>query len=608
MSYHPGVDRVARVRAARPWAARESAARTLTARRMLALAVAIAATGTPRPAPAQDIAGRLDQLMREYAGQRQFNGAVLVAQAGEVEYRAAFGLANVEWEVPNTPDSRFRIGSITKQFTAAIVLGLVENGILRLDAPVRDYLPGYTAPQGDRITIHHLLTHTSGLPSYTDLPGFVDEHSRVPTSPEEIVALTSSRPLEFEPGTRFRYSNSGYVLLGWIIEEVTGESYDRVLRERLLEPLELHDTGYDHESAVRRRRAFGYTRTLTGYANARDVDTSLPHAAGMMYSTVDDLFRWTRALHAGEVFRDPESTARMLRPYLAGYGCGVAISERQVGGSGRSVSVVEHRGGVFGFASVLRHIPEDGHTIVLLDNTSGNLEPIVDGITSVLYGEPAPSPRRSIAERILPVIESAGVEAGLQRYRERRRTRPNDYDYGPGQLLQLARHFLEADDTVTAMTLLKANVDEHPELPMPRLALAEILAGAGDTAAAVRTIESALTRRPGLPRLLSALRGLGAELDPALRLPVVDQLRPVLERCVGTYEVEPGVTLAIRLDEGGLTAQKSGDAAYRLLPQTETLFLLHGSRTQFAFNLDASGVAVSVTVAESGQQVTFPRM
>lgn len=577
-------------------------------RALVALGLSLATALTPGLARAQDLAQRLDRFVRAYAEQREFSGAALVARSGEVVYRAGFGLANVEWDVPNTPDSKFRIGSLTKQFTAAIVLGLVEDGSLRLDAPVREYLPGYPVPQGDQITIHTLLTHTSGLPSYTDLPDFADEYSRDPRSPEEIVGLTSSRPLEFEPGTRFRYSNSGYVLLGWIIEEITGRPYDRVLRERILEPLGLDDTGYDHESEVRRRGAFGYTRTLTGYKNARYLDTSLPHAAGMMYSTVDDLFRWTRALHAGEVFRNPESATRMFTPELEGYGYGVVVRERPVGESGDSVTVIEHSGGIFGFAATLRYLPDDDHTIVLLDNTSGDLEPILNGITNILYGEPASPPRRSIAERILPVIESAGVEAGLQRYRERKRTRPDEYDFGPRQLSLLARHYLEETDTATAMVLLEANVDEHPEIPLPRATLAEVLAGVGDTIAAVQELESALTRRPGVSRFLSALRDLGTEPDPALRLPVVAQPRSALERYVGTYQVEPGVTLTIQLEDSGLTARRSGGEAFRLLPQAETLFLLHGSKTQFAFDLDSAGVAVSVSIRESGQQATFPKI
>jgi CubicO group peptidase (beta-lactamase class C family) len=488
------------------------------------------------------------------------------------------------------------------------VLRLAEDGLVRLKAPVSEYLPQYPRPQGDRITIHHLLTHTSGLPSYTALPEFGDEFSRDPMSPEAIVSLTSSLPLEFEPGERFKYSNSGYVLLGWIVETVTGEPYDRVLQERILEPLGLLDTGYDHEPEVRERGASGYTRTLTGYENVRYLDTSLPHAAGMMYSTVDDLFAWTRALHGAGVLLTSASRVRMLTPNLEGYGYGVSIRERQAGDDGPMVRVIEHTGGIFGFSSVLRHLPETGHTIALLENTGGDLGPILDGITRILLGRTPRPPRRSIAERVLPVIEAAGVEAGLQRYRELKRARPEDYDFTPAQLFMLARHYLEEADTATAIVLLEANVEQHPELPMPRFAIGEVYASTGDKVRAIENLEGALARRPGVPQVMSALRDLGIEIDPALRLPVVPQPIETLDRLVGTYRVQPGITLTTRRHGAWLLAQKSGEPEFRLLPQTETLFLLHGSKIQLLFTLDPDGRALSVTVSESGQQVTFPRL
>lgn len=560
------------------------------------------------PSAAQDRAQRIDRLLRAYHQQRQFNGGALVAEAGSTLYKAGHGHASMEWEVPNAPDTRFRIGSITKQFTAALVLLLVEDGRLSLDGTLAEYLPDYPKPQAERVRIRHLLDHTSGIPSYTDLPDFMEDRTRDPLSPAEIAALTWSEPLEFEPGTGFSYNNTGYVLLGWIVERVTGRPYDAVLRERILEPLGLRDTGYDHESEVRERGAVGYTRTLTGYENAPYIDTSLPHAAGMLYSTVEDLHRWMEALLGGEVFEDPASLERMLTPNEHGYAYGIAIREVQLGEEGPTVRVFQHSGGIFGFSSVLRHLPHEGRTIVLLDNTAADLDPILEGITAILYGLPAEVPKASIAERILPVIEAAGVEAGLARYRERKRIRPDDYDYGPRQFLLLGRHFLEAGDTVTAVALLEANVEEHPELPLPRYALAETVAGAGDTARATTLLVEALQRRPGVTPLIQALVELGVEVEPALRLPVVPQPPETLRRYVGDYRIEPGLTLSVRLDGRRLIARRSGEAAFELLPQSETLFLLHGSSTQLSFEVEAEGRAARVTIVEGGRRVTFPRI
>ena len=575
------------------------------------VASAILSGAIPTPTAAQDLASEIEEYILAFSAQRQFNGSALVAADGEIVFKGGFGYANMEWEVPNTPDTKFRIGSITKQFTAALILRLVEEGRLGLDAPVREVLPEYPQPQGDQITIHHLLNHTSGIPSYTNQPGFMEDGARDPLSPRGILELTWSEPLEFEPGSRFNYSNSGYVLLGWIIERVTGQPYDSALRERILDPLGLRDTGYDHESEVRQRGAFGYNRTLTGYHNARYIDTSLPHAAGMLYSTVEDLYRWNRALHGAEVFDDPESLILMTTPGLEEYGYGLGIRDRRIGDDGPEVRVVEHGGGIFGFTSFLRYFPDDGYTIVVLDNTSGSgggLGDVLEGITRILYDMPAMPPRASIAERILPVIEAAGVEAGLQRYRERKRTHPDEYDFRPQQFFMLGEHFLQKGDTVTAIALLEANVEEHPDGPFPRFALAEVLAGAGDTARAAETLEAALTRRPGMPQLMEALSALGVEVDPVLRMPVVPQPLETLDRYVGSYEVEPGVLLSVRREGPQLLTKRGDEGEFRLLPQSETLFLLHGSKVRFAFDLATSGEAVSVTVVESGQRVTFPRL
>jgi CubicO group peptidase (beta-lactamase class C family) len=184
-------------------------------------------------APAQDKAAKIDDLMSLYHEYRQFNGSVLVAEHGQVIYKKGFGLATMEWNIPNTPETKFRLGSITKQFTAAVVLQLIEEGKLRLDGRICDYLPEYPKKSGELVTIHQLLTHTSGIPSYTGLPDFFEKMSRDPYSPMDFLKVFSGLDFEFEPGSKFRYNNSGYFLLGAIIEKVSGGSYEKVLQERI---------------------------------------------------------------------------------------------------------------------------------------------------------------------------------------------------------------------------------------------------------------------------------------------------------------------------------------------------------------------------------------
>ena len=189
----------------------------------------IVALVTATNAFAQKTAQKIDALVKQYNDYGQFNGSVLVAEKGKIIYEKGFGLANMEWAIPNQPDTKFRIGSVTKQFTAALVLQLVEEGKIKLDGKITDYLTDYRKDTGDKVTIHQLLNHTSGIPSYTNRPDFFAEFSRDPYNITDFVKKFASGDLEFEPGSKYSYNNSGYSLLGAIIEKVTGKSYETVL-------------------------------------------------------------------------------------------------------------------------------------------------------------------------------------------------------------------------------------------------------------------------------------------------------------------------------------------------------------------------------------------
>src|ERR1041385_1514912 len=241
---------------------------------------------------AQDKAAKIDQLISLYQKYGQFNGSALVADNGKVIYRKGVGLANMEWGIPNTPDTKFRLGSITKQFTSMLILQLVEQGKIKLDAKLSDYLPDYRKDTGEKVTIHNLLTHTSGIPSYTGLPNFFQDVSRNPYKVADFVKKYASGDLEFEPGSKFSYSNSGYFILGAIIERVTGKPYEQVLKENIFDPAGMKNTGYDHHDTIIPKRASGYVKTGNGYINAPYLDMSIPYAAGSLYSTVEDLYLW----------------------------------------------------------------------------------------------------------------------------------------------------------------------------------------------------------------------------------------------------------------------------------------------------------------------------
>jgi CubicO group peptidase (beta-lactamase class C family) len=358
----------------------------------VALVTAVLWAGT---LAAQDRALALDALLTSYHSAGVFNGAALVSENGKVVFKKGFGLADFEWNVPNTSDTKFRIGSITKQFTATLVMQLVEEGKLSLDATLTSVLPYYRRDTGSRVTVHHLLTHGSGIPSYTDLPNFFRDVSRNPYGVREFIETYCSGDLEFEPGAKFHYTNSGYFLLGAIIEQVTGKPYEQVLRERIFDPLGMKGSGYDLSRPILEKRARGYEQGPSGMRNADYLDMHLPYAAGALYSTVEDLYLWDQALH-GEKVLPVKAKERMFTTVLGNYGYGWTIQQRPVGPSKGERLIVGHVGGINGFNTLITRVLADRHLVVLFNNTgSTNLAAMADGIIDILYGRtppPAPAP------------------------------------------------------------------------------------------------------------------------------------------------------------------------------------------------------------------------
>ncbi|SPF45053.1 Beta-lactamase (fragment) [Candidatus Sulfopaludibacter sp. SbA4] len=324
---------------------------------------------------AQDFTTRADKYINPLVEQNQFIGSVLVARDGKPIFRKGFGLADREWNIPNGPDTKFRLGSITKQFTATAILQLVEAGKLKTEDPVSKY---YTdAPASwSKITIHNLLTHTSGIPSYTEIPGFFQKQAMFDLTPAEIVKLTEDKPLDFEPGEKWKYDNSGYILLGYVIEKVSGQTYADYIRQHIFEPLGMHDTGYDNTKDILPHRASGYVYQGGRWQNAPYLAMTLPYAAGSLYSTVDDLLIWDQALYAGKPLT-AASFEKMFTPYKNGYGYGWGIGKQF------DHKQISHGGGINGFSTVISRFPDDKVTVIVLSNMQS---PAVGRIGSALAG------------------------------------------------------------------------------------------------------------------------------------------------------------------------------------------------------------------------------
>jgi CubicO group peptidase (beta-lactamase class C family) len=347
-------------------------------------------------AVAENKAKAIDALIDSYQQAGSFNGAALVGSGGKVVLSKGYGYADFEWKIANTPDTKFRLGSITKQFTATIIMQLVEEGKLSTTMTLADALPYYRKDTGAKVTIHHLLNHTSGIPSYTGLPGFMQERSRDPYEVREFVQTFCRGDLEFEPGSKFLYNNSGYFILGAIIEQVTQKSYTQVLQERILTPLGMQATGYDLSGPILEKRARGYERTDTGVRNADYLDMSIPYAAGSLYSTVGDLFTWDQALYTEKVLPS-KALALMFTPGLDNYGYGWGIRKRPFGANNAEQTVISHGGGINGFNTLIVRVPDDRVTVILLNNTGrAPLDALATGIVDILRGRtPAPPKART---------------------------------------------------------------------------------------------------------------------------------------------------------------------------------------------------------------------
>jgi CubicO group peptidase (beta-lactamase class C family) len=350
---------------------------------------------------AQGNVSRMEQVVQSYVDSKQFMGSVLVAQDGKVVLNKGYGFANLEWDVPNTPTSKYRLGSLTKQFTAACILLLEERGKLKIDDPVKKYMPDAPAAW-DKVTIFHLLTHTSGIPSFTGFPDYAASEP-FPSTPEKLVARFRDKPLEFQPGEKWNYSNSGYVLLGYLIEKISGQTYSQFVQENIFTSLGMKDSGYDSNSAIIAHRAAGYTPIPNGIKNAGYIDMTIPLSAGGLYSTTEDLLRWEQGLMGGKLL-SPASLQKMTTPFKQDYAFGIGVHTE------KGHKIIDHNGGIEGFNTILQYYPESKLTIIVLANLNGQApEAIAAKLADLEHGQSVVLPSEKKEISVAPAVLSKYV-------------------------------------------------------------------------------------------------------------------------------------------------------------------------------------------------------
>ncbi|HSV88637.1 MAG TPA: serine hydrolase [Bacteroidales bacterium] len=454
---------------------------------------------------------RIDSLMKLYHEHNNFYGAVLVAKNGEVLFSGGYGLANIEHGVPNTPNTRFRIASISKQFTAMLVLQQVAAGNMELSDPIRRFIPDYPAPQGDIITIHHLLSHTSGFPHYAGIPDFFQLYGRREFTHREFVELFWDLDLLFEPGTRFNYSSFGFYLLGYILERVTDKQFPQLLREKILAPLGMNATGIvDHEEILP-NKASGYDLILNGFQMAEFRDLSTALATGDMYTSPLDMVKWDRALRQYTLL-DKELQDRKFDTVKSGFGYGWVMGYHSIT-ENDSVFFQRHTGGTNGFTSIGTRLLPDGYYILVFCNTRpGEIRPVERDIIRILYGH-EPQFRPSSAIKAARLLESQGKEAAINFLRTTAVTGNPDQQNEEGEeqlaplgglrfetrvadILQVGNDLIRVGRNEEAITFMRLATEKYPESVPAWLALGDRYHAAGKKYLAIQAYARALTINP----------------------------------------------------------------------------------------------------------------
>jgi CubicO group peptidase (beta-lactamase class C family) len=323
---------------------------------------------------------KLDALIDAYAKLYKFNGSALVAKNGVILLNKGYGYRNATDKVENNEQTIFQLGSVTKQFTSAVILKLQEEKKLRVSDKLSKYFPGY--PKGDSITIEQLLTHTSGIYNYTNDGKFMANEVTKSANREMMMALFKDKPLDFSPGSSWSYSNSGYSLLGYIIEAVTKKSYEQAVRKYIFTPLKMTHSGFDFTHLKSNEKAIGYFKLNDKEkVEAPIVDSSVSFSAGAIYSTIGDLYLWHKALQKNSIL-SREQQEKAYTPVKNRYGYGWSIDS--IEGKRR----VSHGGGIHGFITTIARVPEDDICIVLLSNASNTtVGEISKSIFAILYGK-----------------------------------------------------------------------------------------------------------------------------------------------------------------------------------------------------------------------------
>jgi CubicO group peptidase (beta-lactamase class C family) len=546
---------------------------------LLSAVAPIPARAQSAPAPA-NLAADLDAMLANAFPADRPGAAVILVKDGKVLYRKAFGLANLELKVPMQPENVFEIGSVTKQFTSTAVLMLVEQGKIGLADDIHKYLADFP-DKGATITVEHLLTHTSGIPSYTGSPKWVPLW-RKEMKPAEIIALTKDDPLEFAPGSRFAYNNTGYIMLGAIIEKVSGMSYAEFVKKNIFEPLGMTNSYYGSASAVIPNRASGYSPRGGTFQNAEYLSMSQPYAAGSLMSTVDDLAIWDAAVSSGKLLTKA-SWERAFAGYKLSSGESTGYGYGWQTDSFEGHPIIRHNGGIFGYVSEVARLPKDGVFVAMLTNSDG---PKVDtgflatAIAAAAIGRPYREP-------VAVSVDAKTLDAYTGVYRIDDKTE---------------RTVTRSGDKLTFQRTGRPRVDVLASSPTEFFLPNSFTRFTFETDASGRATRMVMKTSTGAPEVATRID------KPIAAEPVAVAVDPaILASYAGTYELAPGFVLTVTSDGGRLFAEATGQSKVELFATSETEFFLKVVDARIVFVRNASGVVESLVLHQNGREIPAKR-
>jgi CubicO group peptidase (beta-lactamase class C family) len=546
----------------------------------LALVLAVPALAKP-PATAtapDPLAKTLDVLLTKLYAADAPGAAVIAVRDGRTVLRKAYGMADLELGVPLQPDMVFRIGSMTKQFTAVAILMLVEEGKLAVSDPITKFLPDYPTG-GKTITVEHLLTHTSGIKSYTSMPDFL-ANIRKDYTVGELIDHFKDQPMDFEPGERYQYDNSGYFLLGTIIEKASGMGYEAFLKKRVFDVVGMPQTSLESTSRIVPRRAHGYSKTGDTWTNADWMSMTQPYAAGSIVSTVDDLARWDAALYTGKLVR-PETLQAAFTPHRLKDGKPTEYGYGWQPGRWEGFTVLQHGGGINGFVSMGVRVPEKRVYVAVLSNRTAEPFPfpVAQRLVTYLVGKPWDPKRVAVPEGVLQGY--AGVYRGEDKDAwtvtvEAGKLFTQPSGGGKTEALPLSESEFFYDGSVDRLRFERDAGGKTTALVRQGFG--------GEEKRAERTTETPKERREV---------ALSAEQ---------------LERCVGRYELAPGFVLEVTHEGDRLFSQATGQPKVEVFAESQTEFFLKVVDAQLSFQIDGAAPAKALVLHQGGRDITAKRL